>query len=149
MTPGVRVAKEFGFEVPTKVRLDYDGAKNLFRLTRLGNIQVPNVLPARVKEEPIEIVSDNEMEEEEEEEEDEDEEEEEEEEDEEEEPENVHFYHFEKKVTEALASVTKPQVLVCELHNIFQLHVISLSSFVTNHRFVDMTWIMDYSFYEY
>jgi uncharacterized membrane protein YdbT with pleckstrin-like domain len=144
MTPGVRVAKEFGFEVPTKVRLDYDGAKNLFRLTRLGNIQVPNVFPARVKEEPIEIVSDNEMEEEEEEEEDEDEdedeEEEEEEEDEEEEPENVHFYHFEKKVTEALASVTKPQVLVCELHNIFQLHVISLSSFVTNHRFVDMDY---------
>ncbi|XP_039690042.1 uncharacterized protein [Medicago truncatula] len=116
MTPGVRVAKVFGCEVPTRVRLDYDGAKNFFRLTPLGNILVPNVFPTRVKEEPIQIVSDNEMEEEEDEDEDEtveedETEEEEEAEHEEEEPENLNFYHFEKTVTKALASIKKLQVL--------------------------------------
>jgi hypothetical protein len=116
MGPGVRIARAFGIKNPTRVRLDYEGAQNVYKLTRLGDIHVPNVFPTHVKEEPIEIFSDDEMEVE--------KVNEVEEEDIEVEgvTENVQeaaavdFYHFEKIVTKALASFEKPQVLVCELH---------------------------------
>jgi hypothetical protein len=33
MGSGIRIAKEFGFLVPTKIRLDYEGVKNIYKLT--------------------------------------------------------------------------------------------------------------------
>ena len=123
MGPGVRIARAFGIENPTRVRLDYEGAQNSYKLTRLGDIHIPNVFPARVKEEPIEILSDNEMEVE------------------EvntveegvvenvQEAADVDFYHFEKIVSKSLASLEKPQVLVCEHHYFFQFRKVYLFSF--------------------
>jgi len=120
MTSGVRIAKAFGFEIPTKVRLDYEGGENFYSLTQLGNIHVPNVFTMHVKEKRIEIISNDEIEVEQ------VNEVEEEEIGQEIEGEEgvagniqeaggIEFYHFEKNVTKALASVEKPQVLVCEL----------------------------------
>ena len=130
MGSGIRIAKIFGFLLPTKVRLDYEGGQNLYKLTQLGTVHIPNVFPVQVKEEPIEIISDddaeveqvNEV-------------------DEEDVGEaievdavvvdnveatgGVDYHHFEKNVTEALASVEKPQVLVCErLFFIIKFHLI-------------------------
>jgi hypothetical protein len=59
MGNGIKIAKEFGFLVPTKIRLDYEGIKNMYKLTQLGPIYIPTVFPARVKQEPIEIISDD------------------------------------------------------------------------------------------
>jgi len=120
MTSGARVAKEFGFEIPIKVRLDYEGGENFYSLTQLGNIHVPNVFTVHVKEDPIEIIFDDEIEVEQ------MNEVEEEEVGQEIEVEegvaenvqevgSVEFYHFETNVTEVLASIEKPQVLVYEL----------------------------------
>jgi hypothetical protein len=101
MGSGIRIAKEFGFLLPTKVRLEYEGLENVYTLTQLGTVHIPNVFPVQVKEEPIQIISDDEadvnagvagnVQE----------------------PGDVGHYHFEKKVTASLASVERPQVLVC------------------------------------
>jgi hypothetical protein len=60
MGNGIRIAKEFGLLVPTKIWLDYERIKNTYKLTQQGAIHIPNVFPVRVKEEPIEIISDDE-----------------------------------------------------------------------------------------
>ena len=117
MGNGIKIAKEFGFLVPTKIRLDYEGIKNMYKLTQLGPIYIPTVFPARVKQEPIEIISDDDTDTEQTNDEDEartnnqiqpnaD-------------PVNnlqrtnaVHYHHFEKDVTAALASIEKQQALV-------------------------------------
>jgi hypothetical protein len=49
MVSGIRIAKEFGFLVPTKIRLDYEGVNNIYKLTQLGAIHIPNVFPMQVK----------------------------------------------------------------------------------------------------
>jgi hypothetical protein len=128
MINGIRIAKEFGFLVPTKIRLDYEGIKNIYKLTQLGAIHIPNVFPMPVKEEPIEIISDDEA-------------------DTEQtngkdeagtgneiqpnagavnnlkQTDVVHYHHFEKDVTTALASIERPPALVCK-----KLFLINLAS---------------------
>jgi hypothetical protein len=102
--------------------------KNIYKLTQLGPIHIPNVFPVRVKEEPIEIISDD---------------------DADTEQTNgkdeagtgneiqpnagavnnlqrtdvVHYHHFDKDVTAALASIERPQALVCK-----KLFLINLAS---------------------
>jgi hypothetical protein len=117
MGNGIKIAKEFGFLVPTKIRLDYEGIKNMYKLTQLGPIYIPTVFPARVKQEPIEIISDDDTDTEQTNGED------------EARTNNqiqpnagpvnnlqrtnaVHYHHFEKDVTTALASIEKQQALV-------------------------------------
>jgi hypothetical protein len=117
MGNGIKIAKEFGFLVPTKIRLDYEGIKNMYKLTQLGPIYIPTVFPARVKQEPIEIISDDDTDTEQTNGED------------EARTNNqiqpnaglvnnlqrtnaVHYHHFEKDVTAALASIEKQQALV-------------------------------------
>jgi hypothetical protein len=128
MGNGIKIAKEFGFLVPTKIRLDYEGNKNMYKLTQLGPFHIPNVFPVRVKEEPIEIISDD---------------------DADTEQTNgkdeagteneiqpnvgavnnlqrtnaVHYHHFQKNVTAALAFIERPQALVCK-----KLFLINLAS---------------------
>jgi hypothetical protein len=130
MGSGIRIAKEFEFLVPTKIRLDYEGLKNIYKLTQLGAIHIPDVFPMQVKEEPVEIISDDEAEIEQINNEDEvgvgneiqantgvvDNVE---------EAGGVDHHHFEKNVTIALASVERPQALVCK--NLLFINLISSS----------------------
>jgi hypothetical protein len=128
MGNGIKIAKEFGFLVPTKIRLNYERIKNTYKLTQLGAIHIPNVFPMRVKEEPIEIISDDEADTEQTNGND------------EAETENeiqpnaravnnlqrtdaVRYHHFQKNVSAALASIERPQALVCK-----KLFLINLAS---------------------
>ena len=123
MKDGIKIAKAFGFVNPTKARLDFQTVENFFKLTPIGDLQIPYVFTVHVKEEPIEIVSDDEIEVEDVIDSDE----------EEVAQQNVaekgfagnqqeagvvEFFHFEKNVTAALASVERPQVLVCDFRRI-------------------------------
>jgi len=55
MTPGIRIVKAFDFQHPTKVRLDYMGEENFFRMTHLGIVHIPTVFGVQHVEEVEEL----------------------------------------------------------------------------------------------